>query len=316
MTDSLPFGYVFRPPIMADAQGVADLIAARDVADFGSTDSSAEEVQNYWEAPRFDLQQDARILVAPDGVIAGYEEVYPRSAERLEFDGYVHPREAGRGFGTWLLRWAEERARQRVGEMRTAGQVILRGNTAAVDQNASAMFNAAGFGLVRQFWRMEIEMTSPPDQPAWPAGIAVRAMRPAHDERLVHATVEEAFADHWGHVPRSFEDWEQTVLHSEGFDPALTFMALDGQEVAGVVVNRQRDIAWVWQLAVRRAWRKRGLGLALLLHSFNAFYQRGDRAVGLGVDSQSQTGATRLYEKAGMHVTRQYDTYEKILRNE
>ncbi len=301
---------------MADAQGVADLIAARDMADYGSSDASVEEVQNYWEAPRFDLQQDARLVIAPDGLLAGYEEVYPRSDERLEFDGYVHPREAGRGFGTLLLRWAEERARQRMGEMQAAGQVILRGNTAAVDQNASAMFNAEGFALVRQFWRMEIEMTSPPEQPAWPAGITVRTMRPDHDERLVHAAIEEAFADHWGHVPRSFEDWEQVVLHSDGFDPALTFMAFAGQEVAGVVVNRYRDIAWVWQLAVRRAWRKRGLGLALLLQSFNAFYLRGDRAVGLGVDAESQTGATRLYEKAGMHVTKRYDTYEKVLRNE
>ena len=63
-------------------------------------------------------------------------------------------------------------------------------------------------------------------------------------------------------------------------------------------------------------WRKRGLGLALLLHTFNEFYQRGDRTVGLGVDAQSLTGATRLYEKAGMHVTRQYDTYEKVIRDE
>jgi ribosomal protein S18 acetylase RimI-like enzyme len=67
---------------------------------------------------------------------------------------------------------------------------------------------------------------------------------------------------------------------------------------------------------VRRPWRQRGLGLALLLHSFNNFYQRGDRAVGLGVDAQSLTGATRLYEKAGMRVTRQHDLYEKIIRDE
>ena len=307
MTDSLSFGYIIRPPVMADAQGVAD---------YGSSDASVEEVQNYWEAPRFDLAQDARIIVAPDGLIVGYEEIYPRGDERLEYDGYVHPRETGRGFGTLLLRWAEARAWERLGEMQPGGPVILRGNTAAVDQCASAMFSAAGFALVRQFWRMEIDMTSPPARPVWPAGITVRAMRPDHDERLAHATVEEAFADHWGHVPRSFEDWEQAVLQSEGFDPALTFMAFDGNEVAGVVVNRHRDIAWVWQLAVRRAWRQRGLGLALLLHSFNEFYQRGDRAVGLGVDAQSLTGATRLYEKAGMHVTKRYDTYEKVLRNE
>lgn len=158
-------------------------------------------------------------------------------------------------------------------------------------------------------------MTSPPDRPVWPAGITTRAMRLNHDERVVHATIEEAFADHWGHVSRSPEDWEQAVLRSDDFDPALTFMAFDGAEVASVVVNRRRDIAWVGQLAVRRAWRKRGLGLALLRHVFNEFYQRGDRVVGLGVDSQSQTGATRLYEKAGMHVTRRYDTYEKIIRD-
>jgi len=131
----------------------------------------------------------------------------------------------------------------------------------------------------------------------------------------VHATIEEAFADHWGYVSRSPEDWEQAVLRSDGFDPALTFMAFDGAELAGVVVNRRRDIAWVGQLAVRRAWRKRGLGLALLLHSFNAFYQRGERTVGLGVDAESLTGATRLYEKAGMRVTRRYDTYEKVIRD-
>jgi mycothiol synthase len=144
----------------------------------------------------------------------------------------------------------------------------------------------------------------------------VRAMQIDRHERVVHAVIEEAFADHWGYVPRSFEDWEQSVLHSDGFDPTLTFMAFDGNEVAGVAVSRHRDIAWVGSLAVRRAWRQRGLGLALLLQAFNEFYQRGDRAVGLGVDAQSLTGATRLYEKAGMHVARQYDTYEKVLRNQ
>ena len=302
--------------MMDDVKGVADVIAARDIADYGSTDISVEEVQNYWQAPRFDLQQDARIIVAPDGLIVGYEEIYPRSEERLEFDGLVHPRETGRGLGTLLLGWAEARARERVNEMQSAGQVILRGNTASVDQNASAMFNAEGFALVRQFWRMEIEMTSPPDRPAWPAGITVRTLRPDHDERVVHATIEEAFADHWGHVARSFEDWAHTVLRSDNFDPTLTFMAFDRHEMAGVAVCRYRDIAWVGQLAVRRAWRKCGLGLALLLYAFNEFYQRGDRMVGLGVDAQSLTGATRLYEKAGMRVTRRYDTYEKVLRNE
>jgi ribosomal protein S18 acetylase RimI-like enzyme len=67
---------------------------------------------------------------------------------------------------------------------------------------------------------------------------------------------------------------------------------------------------------VRRPWRKRGLGLALLNHSFGEFYRRGYRRVGLGVDAQNLTGALRLYEKAGMRAdpARRFSVYEKELR--
>lgn len=316
MTISLPIGYTARPPSSDDAPGVAELLIACDVADYGSSDATVEEVRDYWAAPRFDLQHDARIILAPDGLIVGYEEVYPRGDDLLEFDGYVHPREKGRGLGTWLMDWVEAHARQQLNQLPAAGRVMLRGNTSAVDGTAADLLQAAGFTRVRQFWRMEIELTAPPRPPIWPDGITVRTMQLEADERLIHTAIEEAFADHWGRVPRSYEDWLQTVVHSHGFDPALTFIAFDGAEVAGVIVNRHRDIAWVSQLAVRRAWRQRGLGLALLLHTFQAFYEQGDRCVGLGVDAQSLTGATRLYEKAGMHMTRQYDTYEKKLRDE
>ncbi len=316
MTISLPSGFTVRPPSSDDAPGVAELLIACDVADYGSSDATVEEVRDYWAAPRFDVQHDARIILAPDGLIVGYEEVYPRSEDLLEFDGYVHPREKGRGLGTWLLGWAEEHARQQMSQLPASSRVVLRGNTSSVDGAAAELFDAAGFARVRQFWRMEVELTAPPPLPSWPAGITVRAMQLEADELQVHVALEEAFADHWGRAPRSYEDWLQAVVHAHGFDPALTFIAFDGDEVAGVVVNRHRDIAWVSQLAVRRAWRHRGLGLALLLQAFHAFYARGDRCVGLGVDAQSLTGATRLYEKAGMRVTRQYDTYEKVLRDE
>jgi len=53
--------------------------------------------------------------------------------------------------------------------------------------------------------------------------------------------------------------------------------------------------------------------MALLRHAFGAFYARGYRGAGLGVDAESLTGATRLYERAGMRVTEQYETHEKML---
>ena len=68
------------------------------------------------------------------------------------------------------------------------------------------------------------------------------------------------------------------------------------------------------QLAVLRPWRKRGMGLALLRHTFAAFYQRGICQVGRGVDAQSLTGAQRLYERPGRHSAARFAGYEKGLR--
>lgn len=69
------------------------------------------------------------------------------------------------------------------------------------------------------------------------------------------------------------------------------------------------------QLAVRPAWRQRGLGLALLQRVLREFYRRGTRQVGLGVDAHNPTGATRLYESVGMQVESEYIVYEKELRS-
>ena len=77
----------------------------------------------------------------------------------------------------------------------------------------------------------------------------------------------------------------------------------------------QPDLGWVSSLGVRRPWRRRGLALAILLHAFHELAARGKPRVGLGVDSQSLTGATRLYEKAGMHVVRESYEYERVIRD-
>jgi mycothiol synthase len=99
----------------------------------------------------------------------------------------------------------------------------------------------------------------------------------------------------------------------------LFFIAMDGDEIAGTNLCRthfpsDEDQGLVGSISVRRPWRNRGLGLALLRHAFNEFYRRGKRKVGLGVDAQNLTGALRLYETAGMHIEQAFDYYEKELR--
>jgi ribosomal protein S18 acetylase RimI-like enzyme len=119
----------------------------------------------------------------------------------------------------------------------------------------------------------------------------------------------ESFRDHWGFVDRpleiEMEAWRKFRLEDPLFDPALYFLALDGEQIAGVsLCKRQADNdpqeGYVHTLAVRRPWRKRGLGKALLLHSFREFQARGLLRASLVVDGASLTGAVRLYESVGM----------------
>jgi ribosomal protein S18 acetylase RimI-like enzyme len=92
-------------------------------------------------------------------------------------------------------------------------------------------------------------------------------------------------------------------------------IAWDGNEVAGFSQNRfRKGIGWIGTIAVRRPWRGKGLGIALLRHTFGEFYKRGMTTIGLGVDSSNLTGATRLYQRAGMYVAGEFSLYEKELR--
>lgn len=60
--------------------------------------------------------------------------------------------------------------------------------------------------------------------------------------------------------------------------------------------------------------RGRGIGgEILLLTAFAELARRGETRVALGVDAQNPTGATQLYEKAGMHVAFRANVYEKAL---
>jgi ribosomal protein S18 acetylase RimI-like enzyme len=162
---------------------------------------------------------------------------------------------------------------------------------------------------------MEIELPQMPQASSLPAGIELRPFVLEKHNHAVYEAHEEAFRDHWGHVRGSFEDWNHYIIEREDLDPSLWFIAWDGDQISGYSLCRYRmGSGWVGSLGVRRPWRKRGLGEALLLHSFGEFYKRGTQTIGLAVDAQNPTGATRLYKKAGMQVAAEYVIYEKELR--
>ena len=312
-THTRPAGFTVRAPGEGDPPAICALMAAFDSAHNGVADIyTPADIREDWG--RLDLGADAWVIEGPDRRMAGYGTLTDEGSGRLWADAYVHPDHWGRGVGTALVRLIDARAAALVGRAPEGARVVVGNGVLANDPAAHAILEAEGYALVRTHWRMAITLDAPPPTPDWPKGIAVRTFAPGHDDRAVFDAVEEAFTDHWGHTPRAFEEWIARTRR-EDFDPSLWFLAMDGDTIAGVALCRRRpDHGWLSTLAVRCPWRKRGLGLALLRHTFAEFYARGERSVALGVDAQSLTGATRLYERAGMRPLVHYDSYEKELR--
>jgi len=128
----------------------------------------------------------------------------------------------------------------------------------------------------------------------------------------------DSFADHWDFRRMPYEVWRSYSTDAHRYDPSLWWLVEDGGELAAISLNSWHfsgdpRFGWVHVLGVRPRWRKRGLGTALLRHSFRDFRDRGATRVGLGVDGENTTGAVRLYKQVGMREVRRNETFEKTL---
>jgi mycothiol synthase len=301
-----------RPPGADDLPDVLALLQAADEALIGESDWTELDLRDEWEET--DLATNAW-LVELDGELAGYALLIDRGRDRVNADGYVHPRHQGRGVGSELLRLTEARTRGLASDR--GGTMTLQNATLAGNPAVAGLYERHGYELVRHFFRMVIDLGDEPPDPPRVEGVEIAPYDHPREARAVHAAVEEAFAHEWAHRPQSFEEFERRRLGGKRFDPGLCLVARDGDEVVGAALGdwkRMGDWGWVGSLGVRDGWRRRGIGEALLLTSFAEFHRRGERKVALGVDVQNPTGATRLYERVGMHVFWEAVPYEKVVR--
>jgi GNAT superfamily N-acetyltransferase len=321
----LDLGLTVRPATLEDVPAAVPMFNAAETQLSGAPAYTIERYQQVWLAPGFDLPRDTRLVLSPEGAIVGCAEVWTHSDPPVNpwIWARVDPACEGRGIGSALMAWALTRAMESLRRVPPDARVAPRVGTRPGHLPSTSLFEGFGFSPARTSWRMAVDLAAPPLQPAWPPGIRLRPYRHPQDLEPVYRCVRDSFRDHWGYVDVPFEQGlalfrhSNTVLHPVEAD--LWFVAMDGQQIAGVSLCRRQadddpEMGWVDTLGVRRPWRRLGLGLALLLHSFHALRQMGAARAGLGVDSGSLTGATRVYARAGMSVSRELALYELELR--
>jgi mycothiol synthase len=231
--------------------------------------------------------------------------------------GFVHPAWRRKGLGTAMLHYNEARLRE-IAREHPAGDKFFRVWTTDKEYGAWALFTKFGYEPVRHY----IEMSRPNDvllpNAPMPVGLEVRPVAP-EQYRAVWDAKEEARQDHWGYAPATdadFERWTETRT----FAPHLWKVAWDGDQVAGMVLNRLdveenaqygRKRGYTKDIFVRRPWRRRGLARSLLVQSIEMFKVMGMEETALGVDTQNPSGALRLYESVGYQEGKRHTFFNK-----
>ena len=289
-------------PTPADAAAVTEVVTALEARLYGESSFSQADLEDEWS--NLDLERNACVVRDADRIV-GYGALH-ELGELWSAEGFVHPDAFGRGVGRLIATGLEEDAAR-------GGARRIQNNVFEVDSAARELLESLGYGAVRVFREMRIELDAPPPAPAWPDGLRVVAFDPERDAREFHAAGQEAFADHWDHTPRDFESWSKGYLGSERFDPTLWCVVRAGAEIAAgtICTGDTYGGGFVHALFTRRPWRRQGVGAALLRDSFGRFWERGEHSVGLGVDAASDTGAFCLYERAGMALALGWVMYEK-----
>jgi mycothiol synthase len=300
--------YRFRRPTDEDFDAVAELIRRCDLEDYGEAEDPEGWLPTIWKL--MDPERDAWVAENEDGAVVAAGIARRRHATRIRVGVSIDPGHRGRGIGERLCELVDEAAARLA-----AGETDAQVSQEISPSNAAAreLLERHGYTWQRRYWKMSIELSAEPAAPDWPDGICLEPFE-LSQTREVFEVAEEAFQDHWGHVEHDFDEWRAWMIEYEGFDPSLWLLARDGGDIAAFSLCRFRgEEGYVGIIGTLRPWRRRGLAQGLLLESFRQLGARGATRVSLYVDSENPTGATQLYEHAGMTVALESDTFTKNL---
>jgi GNAT superfamily N-acetyltransferase len=153
-----------RAPTIDDLVAVSELLVACDIADYGLTDRTKEDILADWNRAGFNLDTDAWVIVTTDGRLVGYAHVWPCNAKQNTVFASVHPEYRNRGIGMLLLRLAEARAREQINMAPSTQRITLSTSTSHLNEAARHLLEREGYTPVRQFWRLIVETEDEPDE--------------------------------------------------------------------------------------------------------------------------------------------------------
>ena len=330
-TAGLPAGVAMRPFAGdEDLKVFVQIANAANAEDHVEERTSFEALQNWVGHPSrtFDADQDLTVVTVDDVPIAYGWTTWVDSSDGVRdysTRGHVHPAWRRRGIGTAILRRNEARLRGLAAEHATDRPRFYSAFAPDSRLGAVALLKEQGYQPVRYFFDMVRPTLDHLEVPGLPEGLEYRQVAGRDGMRQLFDADVEAFLDHWGGFDATDEAFEQYFTDPDYQDPELFVVAWEGDQIAGAVVNviNERENAELDRrrglldsVFVRRPWRGRGLGHALVMRSLELLRDRGMTSAWLGVDAENPNGALRLYEKAGFAVDTRAAAYRKPMESD
>ena len=255
--------------------------------------------------------------------LVGYARVFwqdlVEGGRSYENFGFVHPAWRRRGIGGAMHRHNERRLREIAAEHAGVMPKWFGSEGVDADPGNTALLQGDGYTPARYFYDMVAPTLDGIAERPMPDGIELRPV--TRDQyRTIWLAAAEAFRDHWGEAEWVEADWERFIGDPDNDDPTLWRVGWAGDEVAGAVTTtvpaeenerHGRARIYVAGVSVRRPWRRRGLARALLTGSLVAAREAGFTSANLGVDTDSPTGATALYESLGFAPDKTFTSWRK-----
>jgi mycothiol synthase len=310
----------YRPAEEADLPAIAELFNAANRADGVTQVVDPTELAEELASERTSMATDTLVATAGDAVVGFVFTAYLPSEtvhERCFIGGSVAPAHRGQGIGRALMEWAVPHATEL---LEASDRDLPRRIHVETEEQRVAdqrLFARFGFQPVRWFEELRRPLTDLPPR-VDVDGIAIVPWPDDRDDELLSVR-NAAFADHWGSTPVSPASWHHQI-HGFGSRPDLSFIAVDADDRAvGISVNARyeaddevtgRRDGWIMTLGTLAEHRGRGIASALIAASLHAFAADGLTHAALGVDSDSPTGAARLYRSLGFQPAERSCRYQ------
>jgi len=300
----------------ADYVLMSALLTESDQADEIHDAFSLDDIRN-WCMPsaRFDLYRNLlfalRHNVEGEPLVIGFSRVaWYTGLEDIRLyvqESFLHPDWREGGLWPIMVQQNEHRLREIAISHPLTHRRFYQAWATSTQVKWKSVLEGEGYQAVRHFNNMLYRLNDFPDR-ALPAGLQIRPVQPEHYRRIWEAQREvqmelfEVVAENW--TEERYQAWVANPSHT----PQLWQVAWDGDQVAGMVLNRidepenkqpGRKRGYTEHILVRRAWRKRGLAGALLVRSLQILKAEGMKEAELGVDTENQSGAYEFYRRLG-----------------